>query len=476
LTNPPHLKLLDQELLSFTEAVRQKQSPRLMILMPPRHGKSERTSKYFPAWVLGRNPDWRILLASYAGGFAQSWGRKVRAVLRESGGHFGVDISRESAAADAWEIADHLGGMGTAGMGGEATGKGCQIGIIDDPVKDAEEANSSVIREKNWDWFVSTFYTRLEPGGGLVVIQTPWHEEDLQGKIQKHAKQTGEQWRIIRMPALSEGEDVDPLRRAEGEPLWPARYDRAALDQIKAVQGSYWFSALYQCRPQPADGGCFKRSWFRYWTDDGPDLFSLGGRPCPKKHCRRFLTVDLAFSLKKEADYTVIAAWAVSPKQDLILLDLQRERLEGPELVPQIKRMYQRYGAQYVGIEEVAAQALVIQSARQASLTVRALKADKDKLSRAIPATVRMEAGQIYLPDGAPWLGEYEHELLSFPRGTHDDMVDVTSYAAVEVQRFGPAAEPDSLTELREYAETELAAEFFNRAENPVFWAGDDDE
>ena len=237
-----------------------------MILMPPRHGKSERTSKYFPAWVLGRNPDWRILLASYAGGFARSWGRKARAVLRESGGHFGVDISRESAAADAWEIADHTGGMGTAGMGGEATGKGCQVGIIDDPVKDAEEANSAVIREKNWDWFVSTFYTRLEPGGGLVVIQTPWHEEDLQGKIQKHAKQTGEQWRIVRMPALSEGEDVDPLRRPENEPLWPERYDREALQQIQDVQGSYWFSALYQCRPQPADGGCFKRSWFRYWS------------------------------------------------------------------------------------------------------------------------------------------------------------------------------------------------------------------
>ena len=118
-----------------------------------------------------------------------------------------------------------------------------------------------------------------------------------------------------------------------------------------------------------------------------------------------------------------------------------------------------------------------MQAARQAGLTVRALKADTRQAEHGqFRRTVRMEAGQMYLPDGAPWLGEYEHELLSFPRGSHDDMVDVTSYAAVEVQRFGPAAEPDSLTELREYAETELAAEFFNRAENPVFWTGDDEE
>ena len=373
LTNPPHLKLLDQELLKFTEAVRLMQSPRLMVLMPPRHGKSERVSKFFPAWILGRYPDWRILLISYAGGFARTWGRKARAILRENGTHFGVEISSESSAADSWEIKGRLGGMATAGIGGEATGKGCQIEIIDDPVKNAEEANSSVIREKNWETFVSTHYTRLEPGGGLVVIQTPWHEEDLQGKIQKHAKITGEQWRIVHMPALSDGPELDPLGRAEGEPLWPDRYDRAALDQIKAVQGSYWFSALYQCRPQPADGGCFKRSWFRYWTaEQNGDLFSCSGRLVAHKHCRCFLTVDLAFSLKKEADYTVIAAWAVTPRQELILLDLQRERLEGPELVPQISRMYRQHRAQYVGIEEVAAQALVIQAARQAGLTVRA--------------------------------------------------------------------------------------------------------
>jgi predicted phage terminase large subunit-like protein len=194
------------------------------------------------------------------------------------------------------------------------------------------------------------------------------------------------------------------------------------------------------------------------------------------KHCRVFLVVDLAFSLRKEADYTVISAWAVTPGHDLILLDRLRERLEGPDIHKQIIRLYRQHKAQFVGIESTAAQALVIHGCRKAGLTVRALKADVDKLTRAIPATVRMEAGQIFFPDGAEWLGEFEHELLSFPHGAHDDQVDVLSYAAVEVQRFGPAAEPESYEEFREYAEKDLAAQMFNQVSNPMFWVGDDEQ
>jgi predicted phage terminase large subunit-like protein len=444
--------------------------------MPPRHGKSELGSKYFPAWFLGRNPDLRVILTSYQAQFASEWGEKVRDILEDVGPeYFEMQVRSDHRGADDWNTTDPLiGGMRTAGVQGAVTGRGAHLFIIDDPVKNDEEANSPRYREKTWDNYRSTAYTRLEPGGGIIITQTRWHEDDLMGMVLKHAAETGEHWQLLHLPALSFGEDVDALRRPEGAPLWPARYDADALDRIRKTLGSYRWSALYQGQPQPADGGCFKRSWFRYWRADGPDLFDLGGRHVGRKHCRVFLTVDLAFSLKKEADYTVVAAWAVTQKQELILLDLHRERLEGPEIIRSIRRMYHKHQAQYAGIEEVAAQALVIQAARKEGLTVRALRADKDKLSRAIPATVRMEAGQIYLPEGAPWLGELEHELLSFPKGSHDDQVDVLAYAAVEVQRFGSAAEPDSYAEARQYAETELAAEFFNRAENPLFWVGDE--
>lgn len=466
----PHLKLLDCKL----RAVCDGSIKRLKISMPPRHGKSELASKYFPAWWLGNRPDDRVILCSYEADFAASWGRKVRDILEEIGDRvFRVTVRRDSSAADRWDIDDHLGGMNTAGVCGPITGKGAHLLIIDDPVKDAEQANSETYRERAWDWYRSTAYSRLEPDGSIILIQTRWHEEDLAGRVAKHAKETGERWESLDLPALSLGAG-DPLGRPEGEPLWADRYDRAALLQIQSTLGGYWWSALYQGSPQPAEGGCFKRSWLRYWTRDG-ELYLLSGRPVAAKHCRVFLTVDLAFSLKKESDYTVIAAWAVTPRQDLICLDLHRERLEGPEILPAIQAMARRHRAAYVGIEDVAAQALVIQAARKAGLTVRSLKADRDKLSRAIPATVRMEAGQIYLPESAPWLDEFIAELLSFPHGAHDDQVDVLAYAAVEVQRFGPAAEPESYEGYREYAEKELAAEFFNRAENPLLWLGDTD-
>jgi predicted phage terminase large subunit-like protein len=277
----------------------------------------------------------------------------------------------------------------------------------------------------------------------------------------------------LNLPALAEPDDL--LGRSIGEPLWPERFGLDDLNRIKATLGSYWFSALYQGSPQPAEGGAFKRSWFRSWTPEG-ELFNLDGHYVAKKHCRRFGTVDLAYTEKRGSDYTVIAAWAVTPDHRLILLDLHRERMEGPKLVPAVKKMVAKHNLDYVGIEEVAAQALIVQQARQEGLTVRALRADRDKVSRAIPATVRCEAGQVFFPESAPWLDEFTAELLAFPHGAHDDQVDALAYAAVEVQRFGGAAEPHSYQDTRAYAEKELAAEFFNRAANPLFWVGDDDD
>jgi predicted phage terminase large subunit-like protein len=194
------------------------------------------------------------------------------------------------------------------------------------------------------------------------------------------------------------------------------------------------------------------------------------------KHCRRFAIADLAFTIKKENDYFACAAFAVTPSQELLFLDMHRERLEGPDIEPAIIAMVRRWDCSYVGVESAQAQLLVVQSLRKKGFTVRALKADTDKLSRAIPATARMEAGQIYLPAEAHWLEPFIDELLAFPHGAHDDQVDVLSYAAIEVQRFGGAAEPESYEELRAYQEKEAAAEFFNRVDSPLFWAGEEDQ
>jgi predicted phage terminase large subunit-like protein len=195
-----------------------------------------------------------------------------------------------------------------------------------------------------------------------------------------------------------------------------------------------------------------------------------------KQHCRRFGVADLAFTKKKENDFTAIGSFAVTPRRDLLFEDLHRERMEGPDLPRAIAAMYRRRRWSYVAVEAQQAQIVIVQQLRRMGLTVRALRAEADKLSRAIPATVLMEAGQIYLPEGAPWVDAFIEELLAFPHGAHDDQVDVLAYAVIELQRFGAPAEPEGYRELREYSEKELAAEFFHRVENPLFWEGDEDD
>jgi predicted phage terminase large subunit-like protein len=455
MAGAPHLRLLNEKLL----AVAGGEVGRLLVSMPPRHGKSVCASQWFPAWFLGRWPDKRVIVASYEAKFAATWGRKVRDELEEHGPRFfGVRVRRDSKAADSWLIEGHAGGMHTCGVGGPLTGRGADLLIIDDPVKNAEQANSETYRQKTWDWYTSTAYTRLEPGGAVVVIQTRWHLDDLSGRILANAAESGERWEVLNLPALAGAND--PLGRRPGEALWPERFDADALAAKKKTLGSYQFVSLYQGSPIEAEGGLFQKSWFRYWTRRG-DYYLLGAerRPVRADRCRRFGTVDLAFSTKKEADYTVICAWAVTHECDLILLDIHRERLSAPRLQPSIRAMVERHDLDYVGIEKMLGQSLVTHGLRIDGLTVRGLLADTDKITRSIPAQVRMEAGQLFLPASHPELEAIEHELLNFPRGAHDDIVDNVSYAAAEVQRFGGAAESDEMIAEREQAEQAAQAQ-----------------
>jgi predicted phage terminase large subunit-like protein len=455
--------------------------------MPPRHGKSEFTSKYFPAWYLGTFSDRRVILTSYEADFAASWGRKVRDILDEAGPeYFGVSVRPDSSAADRWDVVGHDGGMNTAGVGGPITGKGAHLLLIDDPVKNAEEANSPTYREKAWEWFKSTAYTRLEPGAAIILIQTRWHEDDLAGKVLSHAKATGEAWDVLNLSAVA-GKD-DPLGRAPGAALWPARYDEVALAKIKLAIGSYWFAALYDGSPQPAEGNKFKRPWFRYWKADG-DLYRLMDasgsvvRSVRARDCRRFGTADLAVSLRTSADYTVLGAWAVTPESDLILLDLIRARLEEPDIIRQALGLYRRHDLAYLAVEANGVQLGIVQTMRRGTLddtglargdgmAIRGITNSTDKVSRASTAIVRCEAGQVYFPWGAAWLGDYETELLGFPMATHDDQVDMTSLAANDVFTFGGAPEPEEAREAREEAERTKADAEWHSETNEAWWGG----
>lgn len=419
-----HLELLAEKLVEAA-AVGDR---RLVVSMPPRHGKSRLTSLWTPAWYLNAAPDKRVVLASYGQRFANRWGRGVRAILREHAGRLSVKLSGDSQAVDTWDTTEG-GGMLSVGIGGPLTGEGADLLLVDDPVKNREEAESPVQRENVWDWWTSTAYTRLEPGASAVVVMTRWHEDDLAGRLLSDA--TDEEWEEIRIPALAEEGDV--LGRQPGEALWPERYPVARLDQIRRAVGPYDWSALYQQRPTPAEGGLFRRGWFRYWRTEGEAQTwqeETGRRWTHAENLTRFATVDLAASTKESADYTVIAVWAWDAAQDrLLLFDVIRERIEAPDLVPRFRQVVGRWDLASIHVERAGFQLAIVQEARRAGLPVMELVPDKDKLSRALPAAAALEGGRVLWPATAPWLAEWERELLTFPNASHDDQTDALAYA-----------------------------------------------
>lgn len=431
-----HLVVLNDHLLAAAAG----QLPRLIVSMPPQHGKSELVSRYAPAWLLGRFPDRRVILASYEAGFARTWGRKARDLLEEHGpALFGVTVADGSSAAHDWEIAGRQGGMVTAGVGGAITGRGAQLLIVDDPVKNQQEAASQVIRDRAWDWWLSTARTRLRRGAAVVLVMTRWNEDDLAGRMLQHASQGGDEWAVLELPALaqpSDGQERDLLGRVAGEPLCPALHDLSELEQTRRSVGAYFWAAMYQQQPRPAEGLLFKRPDFRYWRSE-PGLYVLqteqGLRPVGVEHCRHFQTVDVAASAKQSADYTVVSTWAVTPDRDLILVDVDRQHFDLVDVGGMIRRNYDHHHPAFVSVERLGHGLTVIQEQVRAGLPIRRLEADTDKVSRALVAVARYEEHRVYHPRGAPWLGDWEAELLAFPNAAHDDQVDTAAYAAREL-------------------------------------------
>lgn len=403
-------------------------------------------SRWFPAWHIGTNPDDRIILASYEASFASEWGRKARELITEHGKeYFGVRVRENVAAREHWEVDKAYrvgeavewrpaeGGMHTAGIGGGLTGRGGDIVIIDDPIKNAQEAFSATIRENVWDWFDSTLMTRLEPNAAVIVIMTRWHEDDLAGRLIERSEAGGEHWDVYNLPALAE--ENDPMGREPGAALWPERYDEKRLEEIKADRGEYWFSAMYQQRPIPVGKALFSRVNTRRYTYENnaywlhqPDGSRL---PVLPQSLTKFATVDLAASLKETADFTVISTWGMTPQRDMLLLDSVRVRLEGPDQTPLMRDVWltQRPAAFY--IEATGYQLSMVQTAIRAGLPIFPIHPDRDKLARALTAAARFASGNYYFPVAAPWLAECEKELYSFPAGEHDDFVDTVSYSAL---------------------------------------------
>lgn len=408
---------------------------RLAISMPPRHGKSELVSKYLPSWILGRAPTSKVIICSYGQDLTAEWSRAARDAFAEHAPKvFGVD-TWSRASFKAWDVfRDGVrtgGGLRAVGKGGALTGRGADWINCDDLIRDSMEAGNPTLRQQAWEWFQSVLLTRLEPGGRAVVIQTRWHHDDIIGRLQQGTARgtLGEPWTFVNLPALAE--DGDPLGRAPGEALWPARFPVAELEKIRADVGPYVWSALYQGHPTPTSGGMFKRSWLRYYDHEPGEMLKADGVSRTAWDLRRFATVDLATSKRTSADWTVIAVWAYDPGQRrAFLVDLVRERVEGPDLVPLLANTTKRWGLHAVYVERFGFSLGVIQEARRQGLPVREIRPEGDKIARALPLTAALEGGRILLRAGAPWLGALEDELLTFPAGSHDDQVDALAYGS----------------------------------------------
>jgi predicted phage terminase large subunit-like protein len=269
-----HLLQIDQAVI---DTIRGESPPLLVIEAPPRHGKSELISKCLPAWYLGVYPEKRVMLATYEAHFARSWGRKARNLFEEvSESFFGLSLDSEVASAADWGLAGCEGGMVTAGVGGPLTGRGADLLIIDDPVKNAEEATSEIIRENVWDWWQSTASTRIEPSGCAIIIATRWHEDDLSGRLIR-ASETGEGAPIRRICLPAIAEEHDDLGRVPGEALWPERWPLKSLEQRRQGHDEYWWRALYQQRPSRGARAVWPESYFgeHLWARNWPESFEI---------------------------------------------------------------------------------------------------------------------------------------------------------------------------------------------------------
>jgi hypothetical protein len=254
----PHLDLIDRAFARIAAGERLQ----VMITMPPRHGKSQRASRWGPLWYLRRHPEHRVMIASNTADLAVDHGRWVRDQLQEYDGVLGVKLHAASHAANRFDMEQKRGssvrgGLVAAGIGGTLTGKGFNLGIVDDPFKGHDDASSPAQRERVWEWYRSVFFTRRAPGASIILINTRWHEDDLSGRLLAHEPH---RWEQIDLPAIADSA-TDPLGRSIGAPLWPAQYNAKELADTRESVGERIWYALYQQKPRPLEGGVWKWAW-----------------------------------------------------------------------------------------------------------------------------------------------------------------------------------------------------------------------
>lgn len=413
-----HHRLIARKL----EAVERGEVKRLMIFMPPRHGKSMLASEYFPAWYLGRNPDHYVIASTYAQDLADDFGRKVKAQIQDPTFQAifpGVKLAEDSQSVKRFHVDGGI-EVGTAqrgayyavGAGGALTGRGAHLLLIDDPVKNREDADSETVRRKLKDWYRSTAYTRLMPGARIVVIQTRWHEDDLSGWLLSESDH--EKWDVLSLKAI----DGDKA-------LWPEQYPLEELKRIKASIGPREWAALYQQEPSSEEGTYFKREWFKTWKTL-PDLHVYG-------------TSDYAVT-EGGGDYTVHRVWGVAANGDLYRIAGWRGQTTADKWIDAKLELIRKHKPLCwfgeAGVIQKAIEPMLIRRMREKEVFCRLewVPSISDKPTRARAFQSRAAMGSVWFEPGADI-----EEFVRFPAGKNDDDVDAASLIGRALDEAHPA-------------------------------------
>lgn len=450
---PRHLSFLSDRIADAVRDVERGQNRMVAVSMPPRAGKSELVSRNSPIWMLRRHPDWKVMLASYDSSLTTAWARGIRETVEQRPG-LGIALKADGGAGGQWETVEG-GGMFSTSVGGNLTGRGAKVLIIDDPVKDFVEAHSANKREALWNWWLSVAQTRLEPPYLVLVVMTRWHEDDFVGRLlgREHEGNPMD-WERIVLPALAV--ENDPIGREVGDPLFSPmlRETRGeALDRwadVRRSVGTYTFSGMYQQSPAPAKGAIFDSSWWRFWTSD-PGKATDDGRvvyldPSRDLASARWLdSWDMAFKGTDAADYVVGQRWARNGGNRYLLAQ-QRGRWSFTRTVERMlmwageessanpwgDRVHERL------VEDKANGTAVMDTLKEKVSGIRGISPKDGKEARARAVTPEVESGNVYLPNpsdpGHEWVLELLSELRNFPHDAHDDQVDSLTQALLDMR------------------------------------------
>jgi len=475
--NPTYLagwvhKDIARRLEQFVRDVEAKKSPRLMIFMPPRHGKSTLASQELPSWVLGGHPTWEIISASYAVSLPLGFSRKIKDRLEDPS--YSAIFPEAQLRPDAKGVEEWLTTKGgryrAAGVEGGITGTGADILIIDDPIKDYQEAQSETVRENAYNWFTTTARSRLAPGGGVLIIQTRWHDADLSGRLLTDRQslidmgvdqEEIDDWQVVSYPAIAEHDEylfpdktiqIAPAEvpenatklRSAGDALHPERYTAKALRTMRNTMPPVQWNALYQQNPVPDTGEFFNRDMFRPYVN----------LPGMLDEYAFFLACDLAIGEKQTNDWTVAVVGALNNDGDLYLMDFLRGRMGTYQIIDALLTMAQKYehlqvmGLEYGQIYKTMAPLLkdAMQHRKVTFALTEDLKPVTDKLMRARPLQQKMQMGKVYFPANRPWVSQIEQEMLRFPSGQHDDIVDAMAWLARMALTITPPQPPKMIT------------------------------